>query len=139
MKQIILLTLALMGGIAVAQSPEKQPAKGTAAPVENEIYTVVEQDPEFPGGMDALFQWIGSNYQWPAEARDCDAFGTVFVSFIIEADGSVSNARILRGIGCGHDEAVLDMLKRMPKWKAGKQRGKKVRVQYNLPVQIQVR
>ena len=138
MKRIILLTIALLGGVAWAQQPEQKVSATATESSENMIYVVVEQDPEFPGGMDALYQWIGSNYKWPEEASSCDAYGKIFVTFIIEKDGSVSNARLLRDIGCGHGDAVLEMMQRMPKWKPGKQNGKKVRVQYNLPIVINV-
>lgn len=126
-----LVAAVLLGGAATAQVAGRDTT-------DNEIFTVVEQDPEFPGGMDALYQWIGTNYKWPAEARECDAVGTVYVTFVIEKDGSVSHIRLLRDIGCGHGKAVVEMLGQMPKWKAGKQRGRKVRVQYNLPVNIQL-
>ena len=135
-KSIVLMMFALLTcGMSVAQSDNK--GKATMADT-NEIFVVVEQDPEFPGGMEALYQWIGSNYKWPASARDCDAFGYVYVTFIIEKDGSVSNVKLLRDIGCDHGAAVVEMVKRMPKWKPGKQRGKPVRVQYNLPVKIEL-
>ena len=113
-------------------------AWGQSTADDSTIFVVVEQDPVFPGGMDALYQWVGSNYKWPLEARECDASGTVFVTFVIEKDGSVSNIRLLRDIGCGHGQAVVELLKQMPKWKPGKQQGKKVRVQFNLPVKIQL-
>lgn len=134
-KMLLCLMLLVLGGAAWAQTDKSQSA---AKDADNEIFTVVEQDPEFPGGMDALYQWIGSNYKWPLEARECDANGTVIVTFVIEKDGSVSNIRLLRDIGCGHGQAVVDMLQHMPKWKPGKQQGKKVRVQFNLPVKIQL-
>lgn len=138
MKQAFILWLALLvGGAAWAQTDRTGKAVGPEADT-NEIFVVVEQDPEFPGGMDALYQWIGSNYKWPASARECDAFGNVYVTFIIEKDGSVSNIKLLRDIGCGHGEAVVEMLQHMPKWKPGKQHGKKVRVQFNLPVKIEL-
>jgi len=125
----------LCSSVALAQSDNKNNSAGISQ-AEDEIFVVVEKDPEFPGGMEALYQWIGTNYQWPPTG-DCQAQGTVYVTFIIEKDGSVSHAKILRDIGCGHGQAVLDMVQHMPKWKPGTQRGKKVRVQYNLPVKIQ--
>ena len=135
-KSIVLMMFALLTcGAAWAQSDRTGKAGAPDADT-NEIFVVVEQDPEFPGGMEALYQWIGANYKWPASARDCDAFGYVYVTFIIEKDGSVSNIRLLRDLGCGHGEAVVEMVQRMPKWKPGKQRGKPVRVQFNLPVKI---
>ena len=136
MKQVFVFLLALMmGGAAMAQADRTGKTGGPEADT-NEIFVVVEHDPEFPGGMDALYQWIGANYKWPETARSCDAIGNVYVTFIVEKDGSVSNVKLLRDIGCGHGEAVVEMLQHMPKWKPGKQRGKPVRVQYNLPVRI---
>ena len=110
MKQVFVFLLALMMcGAAMAQADRTGKA-GSPATDTNEIFVVVEHDPEFPGGMDALYQWIGANYKWPASARDCDAFGNVYVTFIIEKDGSVSNIKLLRDIGCGHGEAVVEMV-----------------------------
>ena len=102
--------------------------------VEEEIFTVVENDPEFPGGMEALYKYLGSNIKYPALAKENNITGRVYVTFVVEKDGSIANPRILRDIGGGCGAEAIRVVKAMPKWKPGKQRGKAVRVQFNLPV-----
>lgn len=101
---------------------------------EEEIFTVVENDPEFPGGMDALYKYLSSNIKYPAIAKENNITGRVYVTFVVEKDGSIANPRILRDIGGGCGQEAIRVVKSMPKWTPGKQRGKAVRVQFNLPV-----
>ena len=101
---------------------------------EVQIFTVVENDPEFPGGMDALRKFIQKNLQYPQLARENGIEGKVYVTFVVETDGSISNIKILRDIGGGCGAEAVRIVKLMPKWKPGTQRGKPVRVQYNLPI-----
>lgn len=103
---------------------------------EEEIFTIVETMPSFPGGDEALFKFLGKNIDYPQMAADAGITGMVYVTFVIEKDGSVAGARILKGIGGGCDEEALRVVKQMPKWSPGKQRGKSVKVQYNLPVRF---
>ena len=127
-----IVAAVLICGGAMAQTD------GSATVVENVIYTVVEHKPEFPGGMDALVAWIGSHVQYPAKAREEGLQGTVFVTFVVERDGLISNVRVIRHreeTALLEEEAVR-LVRTMPKWKPGKQRGKKVRVQFNLPIQF---
>jgi TonB family protein len=100
----------------------------------SQIFVVVETMPEFPGGEDAFNQYLADSIRYPAAAVENSIQGRVFVTFVVEKDGSVSDARILRGIGGGCDEEALRVIRNMPKWIPGKQRGKPVRVQYNLPI-----
>ena len=102
--------------------------------VEEEIFTVVENDPEFPGGMDALYKYLRENIKYPQIAKENNITGRVFVTFVVEKDGSIANPRILRDIGGGCGQEAIRVVKAMPKWTPGKQRGKPVRVQFNLPV-----
>jgi protein TonB len=104
---------------------------------EPEIFTIVEEMPEFPGGGEkALLQYLRENIKYPALARENGITGTVYVTFEIDQNGKVKDARVLRGIGGGCDEEALRVVMNMPQWKPGKQRGKPVRVQYNLPVRF---
>lgn len=105
---------------------------------EAEIFTIVEEMPEFPGGMSKLSEYLAKNIKYPQMARETGVKGRVFIGFVIEPDGSVSNIQVLRGIGGGCDEEAMRVVKSMPKWKPGKQRGKAVRVSYNLPVNFQL-
>ena len=106
--------------------------------VEQEIFKIVEEMPSFPGGEAKLMEFVGKNIKYPQIARETGIQGRVFVNFVVEPDGSVSNVSVLRGIGGGCDEEAMRVVKSMPKWKPGKQRGKAVRVQYMLPVNFRL-
>lgn len=102
--------------------------------VEAEVFKVVEEMPEFPGGAAKLIEYIGKNVKYPMMARESDIQGKVYVQFVVEPDGSISKVQLLRGIGGGCDEEAMRVIQSMPKWKPGKQRGAPVRVQYMVPV-----
>jgi len=106
--------------------------------VEQEIFQIVEEMPAFPGGDQKMLEYVAKNIKYPQIARESGIQGRVFVSFVVEPDGSVSNVKVLRGIGGGCDEEAMRVVKSMPKWKPGKQRGKPVRVSYNLPVNFRL-
>lgn len=99
-----------------------------------EVFTIVEQMPSFPGGDSKLTEFIAKNIQYPQKAQETGIQGRVFVSFVVEPDGSVSNVKVIRGIGGGCDEEAVRVIKMTPKWNPGKQRGKAVRVSYQIPV-----
>ena len=105
---------------------------------EGEPYMIVEQMPEFPNGEDAMMQYIAEQVKYPAEAKKAGAQGRVFIGFIVEPDGSLSNFKVLRGIGYGCDEEALRVAQSMPKWNPGMQRGKAVRVSYLISVIFQL-
>lgn len=137
MKRIIsLLLLAAFGFAASAQSNEGTPS--TAINNEEEVFVVVEDEPEFPGGTEALYRYLASNIHYPAEAKAERIQGRVFVSFVIEKDGSVTNIKVLRDIGGGCSEEAVRVVKAMPRWKPGRQRGQRVRTQFNLPIEFKL-
>lgn len=103
---------------------------------EQEIFSVVEQQPEFPGGTAALLNYLGRNIRYPVMAKEAGIQGRVFLTFVVEPDGSISGIKVLRGIGGGCDEEAVRVVRNMPKWAPGKQRGQPVRVQFNLPVKF---
>lgn len=103
---------------------------------EEQIFLVVENMPEFPGGEAAMYKFIGNNIDYPRMAKESGISGRVFVTFVVERDGSVTDVQILRGIGGGCDEEAVRVIKAMPKWNPGKQRGKPVRVQYRMPIKF---
>ena len=105
-------------------------------PKEAEIFTVVEENPTFPGGETKLYKFLGESIKYPEEAKELGIQGRVFVNFVIETNGAVSNVKVLRGIGGGCDEEAIRVIKSMPKWTPGKQRGIPVRVSYNLPIKF---
>ncbi|MBK7971536.1 MAG: TonB family protein [Bacteroidetes bacterium] len=103
---------------------------------EPEIFLIVEEMPSFPGGEGQLVKYLSENIKYPAIARENNITGTVFVTFVVGPDGSVKDVKVLRGIGGGCDEEAKRVVMAMPKWKAGKQRGESVSVQYNLPIRF---
>jgi len=103
---------------------------------EMEIFTVVEDAPGFPGGDEARIKYLQNNIKYPQMARESGIQGTVYVTFVVERDGKVTNVQILRGIGGGCDEEAIRVIQNMPSWNPGKQRGKPVRVQFNMPIKF---
>ena len=98
------------------------------------VYDIVEQMPSFPSGPAELMKWLSSHVQYPAIAIESCIQGTVIVAFIVEPDGSVSNAKLVRSVDPCVDQEALRVVRQMPKWKPGKQNGAAVRVKYNVPV-----
>lgn len=143
----LLVLLLLMSGFVFVQSCQ---SKKTEVAVEvseiiepqehvvhsDTIYNVVEELPVFPGGTEALMQFIAENIQYPELAKIKNIEGRVFVNFVIEADGKVSNAKVLRGIGHGCDEEAVRVISSMPDWQAGKQGGQAVRTSFNIPIRF---
>jgi TonB family protein len=118
------------------QEQKQLQQESTTTVADEDIFTVVEQMPVFPGGDEGRIKYLVENIKYPEAARKAGIEGTVFVTFVVEKDGSVSNARILRGIGGGCDEEALRVVSAMPTWKPGVQRGKPVRVQFNVPLKF---
>lgn len=108
-------------------------------PSEKEPFTVVEQKPEFPGGDAALMKYLATNTTYPAIAKESGISGTVFITFVIEKDGSISSIGVLREVAGGCTEEALRVVSEMPRWTPGKQRSKPVRVRMNLPVKFVLR
>ena len=98
------------------------------------IFVHVDEEPEFPGGMEALQKFIEDNMQYPRIAAENGIYGKVYITFAIDTDGTVQHPYLLRDIGGGCGAEAIRIVKSMPKWKPGKQNGKPMRVQYNLPV-----
>lgn len=103
---------------------------------EQTIFTVVEESAMFPGGQEELMKYISENLRYPQQAREEGTQGLVYVTFVVEKDGSLTDIRILRDLGNGCGEEAVRIVKTMPKWIPAKQRGKEVRMQYNLPVKF---
>ena len=102
------------------------------------IYQIVDQMPEFPGGTEALLKFVTNNVKYPEKAKDEEISGRVFISFVIEKDGSVSNVEVKRGIGGGCDEEAVRVIKSLPNWKPGIKDGKPVRVSYMMPINFKL-
>ncbi len=98
------------------------------------IFTIVEDMPEFPGGNEALLKFLADNIQYPESAKADKVEGRVVLSFIIDKDGTVINIKVIRGVNAALDAEAIRVVKSMPKWTPGKQRGKAVQVNYILPI-----
>lgn len=100
----------------------------------NEVYAMVEEAAQFPGGQSEMLKFIQENRQYPEEAKSQNLHGRVIVSFIVEKDGSISEVMVKRSLGSGCDEEAVRVINSMPKWKPGKQRGKEVRTSHMVPI-----
>ena len=119
-----------------ANRSEKEESEGTPDP--NKAYDAVDEMPQFPGGPSALFEFLSKNIQYPKEAEDANLQGRVIVSFVVEKDGSVSNAKVVRPIDPLLDAEALRVVNSMPKWIPGKQNGEAFRVKYTIPVTFRI-
>jgi TonB family protein len=122
----------------IQDKPKKESQIKFVAPVVagKDVYTVVEKQPSYPGGQDGYRKFLIENIKYPAEALKKGVTGTVYVTFVIENDGAVTNVKVLRGIGSGCDEEAIRVVKMMPKWNPGEEKGKPVAVQFNLPIKF---
>lgn len=104
----------------------------------SEVFQIVEDMPMFPGGELALRKWIADNVKYPVIAAENGIQGKVYVQFVVDKDGGISNARIARGVDPSLDQEALRVVNNLPKWKPGMQRGKPVRVSYTVPINFQL-
>lgn len=110
-----------------------------ALPEEEEVVVddyvlVAEKEPEFQGGVDALYAYLRDHIKYPTVAKETGITGKVYVSFIVEKDGSITDLKLMRDIGGGCGQEALRVVRSMPKWTPGKQQGRAVRVKFNLPI-----
>ena len=105
---------------------------------EQQIFTIVEENPEFPGGMAECYKWINKNLNYPTISAENGVQGRVTVNFVVNADGSIVDVKVLRGVDPYLDKEAVRVVSKMPKWKPGKQRGKAVRCSFNLPVRFKL-
>ena len=117
---------------AVEEIATPEPPKQEAE--QNKVFDVVEQQPQYPGGMGALNHWLGSNFKYPVMAAENGIEGRVVVQFVVERDGSVSGVHVVRGVDPSLDKEATRVVSAMPKWIPGKQNGSAVRVKYTVPV-----
>lgn len=106
--------------------------------VDNSIHTFVEQQPEFGSGLSDLYEYLGKNLRYPSAAQRVGVQGKVFLSFVVERDGSITDTQVLKGIGFGCDEEAMRVISTMPKWRAGRQNGRNVRVKFTVPVSFKL-
>lgn len=107
-------------------------------PEEEEVFMVVEDAPEFPGGINALLEYLKKNIKYPAICRDNNIQGRVIVSFVVNKDGKIVDPEVVKGVNPSLDKEALRVISTMPNWKPGYQRGKPVRVKYSVPVNFRL-
>ena len=105
---------------------------------EQQIFQVVEEMPEFPGGMGECMKFLGKNIKYPTISQENGVQGRVIVQFVVNRDGSIVDPVVVRGVDPYLDKEALRVISTMPKWKPGKQRGKAVRVKYTVPVMFRL-
>ncbi|MBF6641935.1 energy transducer TonB [Flavobacterium sp. J49] len=134
MKTIKILIFFLFPLLGFGQIVEMAP---TTTSNDNNIYNTagIDVKPEFPGGLGEFYKYVGKNYKTPNVKG---LKGKVFVTFVIEKDGSLSDIKVIKDIGLGTGEEAIRVLKACPNWIPGEQNGKKVRVMYSLPISIQL-
>lgn len=119
-------------GNIVIDAPSGEGDKDVKIVEDNTIYNAVEVKPEFPGGLPKFYEFVGKNYRAPEE----EIKGKVFVQFVVEKDGTLTDIKVVRDIGYGTGAEAIRVLKKCPKWKPGIQNGRPVRVLYSLPISI---
>lgn len=110
----------------------------TAPDDDEKVFNVVEQQPEFPGGISALYAYVTSSLKYPEAAKMAKVEGKVFVRFVVDKTGEIRDAEIIKGLGFGMDEEAIRVVKAMPAWKPGRQSGRPVSVRFNLPVDFRL-
>ena len=128
--------LLLVSNISCTSTENKKDSTEAAESraVEGEEFQIVEQMPEFPGGMGECMKWLGQNIKYPAEAIEKEIQGRVILQIIVEKDGTITNAVVAKGVHPLLDNEALRVINQSPKWEPGKQNGEAVRVKYTLPV-----
>jgi len=105
----------------------------------DQVFTIVEQHAEFKGGMKKFLEYVGKKMKYPNVARRIGVEGKVFVQFVVERDGSITDVQAIRGIGAGCDEEAMKVIRESPKWNPGKQRGRAVRVRVVIPITFRLK
>lgn len=129
--------------IDVSANPNTPVSDYTPSTEEPEVpekvpFTIVEHMPRFPGGETALMKYLSAHIQYPELAQESNIQGTVFIKFVVERDGSIDRVKVLRGIGGGCNMEAIRVVKNMPRWIPGKQRGRPVAVYFTLPVKFKL-
>ena len=125
---ICCLTTVLAQKTVVSQKDQKE-----------DPFNVVEDMPAFPGGMEAMSQFISSNIKYPADAKKQKVDGRVLVNFVVEKDGSITEVKVIKPAFPSLDAEAIRVVKAMPKWKPGYQNGQAVRVQFTMPINFSLK
>ena len=138
MKYILLIFLLSLSIFSFGQKSNEPVIEEAPMTEQPRVFQVVEIMPEFPGGSDAMIKFIQKNIMYPDSARKHNIEGKVLLSFVVLEDGSVADVKVIRKVAWDLDAEAIRIVKLMPKFKPGKQQGKPVRVQYNLPLMFKL-
>jgi len=130
-KQVEVATETVEGPVTVTF---EEPAPAVVEEDPNAIYVAVEQNPSFEGGLQAMAKFLQKNMRYPSQARRMGIEGKVFVQFVVNKEGKISDVSVVKGIGSGCDEEAARVVSIMPPWRPGKQNGKVVNVRYIVPI-----
>ena len=128
---IILIDPELDINIVVDMDEEEEPVVET-------VFDIVEEMPEFLGGVKKLYEYLGENINYPEQAKDFSIQGKVFVQFVVWKDGTIRDVKIVKGAHKLLNKEALRVIGKMPKWKPGKQRGKNVNARFTLPIKFRI-
>ena len=134
MKKLIILSLMALFGLTTVSAQ-----KTVVAQKNQKVFDVVEQMPEYPGGIQALFEYLSQNVKYPADAEKQKVEGRVIATFVVETDGTINNVEVVKPVFPSLDAEAIRVLQGMPKWTPGKQSGKEVRVKYTVPINFNLK
>ena len=134
MKKLIILSLMALFGLTTVSAQKTVVAQKT-----QKVFDVVEQMPEYPGGIQALFEYLSQNVKYPSDAENQKVEGRVIATFIVETDGTINNVEVVKPVFPSLDAEAIRVLSGMPKWTPGKQSGKEVRVKYTVPINFNLK
>lgn len=136
MKKVLFVLALLLSAHTAMHAQSNQSTERNAS--DEKIFDVVEQPPSFPGGQAALLKWLSANTQMPEGSEKLCYQGRIIVGFVVEKDGSVSNAKIIHGNDSALDKEAIRIVMSMPKWTPGRHNGRNVRTKYNVPVNFKL-
>ena len=134
MKKLIMMSLMAIFGLTAVSAQ-----KTVVAQKNQQVFDVVEQMPEYPGGIQALFEYLQQNVKYPADVEKQKIEGRVIATFVVETDGSINNVEVAKPAFPSLDAEAVRVLSAMPKWKPGMQSGKVVRVKYTVPINFSLK
>ena len=132
-KFIIMALMAVFGLITVSAQ------KTVVAQKNQKVFDIVEQMPEYPGGQAALFDYLSKNIKYPADAEKKKVEGKVFVTFVVDTDGKITDVSLMRKVFPSLDAEAIRVISAMPNWIPGKQKGQVVRVKYTVPIMFRLK
>ena len=134
MKKFIIMALMAVFGLTIVSAQKTVVAKKN-----QKVFDIVEQMPEYPGGQAALFEFISKNVKYPEDAVKKKVEGKVFVTFVVDTDGKITDVSLLRKVFPSLDAEAIRVISAMPNWIPGKQKGQVVRVKYTVPIMFRLK